>query len=144
MPLDLDLLQRGVRTSLVHSAAVLAAVADRVWDEVPPVRAGVIDPQPRYPRINFGPFQVSDVSAWPVEAYEVTVQLQVWSDQPGYEEANGIAGHVIAALSDRAGPQITGHRIVFWKHDSLRVTRDQDVGLTLATLEFRTRLQPLP
>lgn len=115
-------LQGAVVQRLRNAAGVLALVGDRVFDHVPP--------QTPFPYVSYGSDSLiqDDVSC--ITAYEVSVQIDVWSRAEGQPEMKRIAGAIRAALHDAEFDVGTDHALVLMEHETTRYIGDPD-GITL-------------
>jgi hypothetical protein len=76
-----------------------AAVADRVYDQVPaPVPPATT---PTFPYVTLGDCQVLPDKAGCIDGVEVYPQIDVWSRAVGYPEVKTIVKAVLAALDDQ-------------------------------------------
>ena len=97
-----------------------ALISTRIYDPVPPV--------PTFPYVSIGPDDVVTDDADCITGFEITVQLDVWSREPGYKQAKTIADAVRVSLH---GYEFTlsANAAVLFEHRVTRNFRDQD-GLT--------------
>jgi hypothetical protein len=113
-------LQGAVYSRLTTYAGVTALVGTRVYDRVPSDAA--------LPYISFGPVTATSDDADCIDGLSISMQIDVWSTEPGYVEAQAIAGAVRAALG---GDDLTlvSNALVTIEHRQTRLMRDPD-GLT--------------
>jgi len=117
-------LQLAIVHRLKNTAGVTALVGQRVYDR-PPTKA----PPPVLPYVTYGSDQVlqDDVSC--ITAYEVAVQIDVWSQVPGQVQMKRIVGEVRAALHAAEFDLTDPHALVLIEHESTRYLDDPD-GIT--------------
>lgn len=84
-------LQGAVVAALKADAAVTALAGDRVYDRVP-------GPDTAFPYVSLGPCDVVQNDATCIGGADVTLQIDVWSREPGFREAKALAGAVRTAL----------------------------------------------
>lgn len=102
------------------SAGVTALVGQRIYDPVPAV--------PTFPYISLGPDDAISDDAECITGFEITVQIDAWSRQPGFKEVKTIADAVRVALHDYAFT-LSANAAVLFEHRITRNLRDPD-GLT--------------
>lgn len=114
-------LQTAVVQRLRNAAGVTALVGGRVFDRVPP--------ETPFPYVSYGSdFLIQDdVSC--ITAYELSMQIDVWSRANGQPEMKRIAGAVRAALHDVEFDLGVDHALVLLEHENTRYLGDPD-GLT--------------
>lgn len=118
---DVDLeLQGEIIKRLKADPTVTALVAGRVYDSVPATAT--------FPYVSYGPSDLLQADAECIKAYDIDVQLDVWSRTPGFPEAKKISCAVRNALHgvDLALPT---NALVFLEHRQSNCRRDPD-GLT--------------
>ena len=111
---------------------VSALTAGRVYDRVPA--------DARYPYISFGPEQDIPEGADCIDASEIILQIDVWSDDPGFREARRVAKAVRRALSDET-VSLTDNALVYFEYDGRRVLRDPDGNTSHVVLTFRAGVE---
>lgn len=113
-------LQGAIIQRLRNTPAVTALVGTRSFDKVPP--------ETPFPYVSYGSDQVlqDDVSC--ITAYEVSIQIDVWSRAVGQPEMKRISGAIRATLHD-ADLTLTDHGLVLIQHEQTRYLDDPD-GLT--------------
>lgn len=113
-------LQKAIIQHLKDDGAVNALVAQRIYDNVPAATP--------FSYISYGSDQVlqDDVSC--ITAYEVSIQIDVWSRSVGQPDMKRIAGAVRASLHD-ADLTLDNHALVLLEHEQTRYLQDPD-GLT--------------
>lgn len=118
---DVDLeLQGAIINRLKADPAVTALVAGRVYDSVPQGAP--------FPYITYGPSDVLQDDADCIVAFDIDVQIDVWSRAVGFPEAKKIAGAVRAALH-QVDLVLPTNALVFLEHRQTSMRRDPD-GLT--------------
>lgn len=90
-------LQVAIVSALKADADVAALVDGRIYDVVP-AQAGKDTAQ--FPYVSFGPTHDMPEDADCIDASDLTIQLDVWSRDPGFAEARRIAKAVRLALDD--------------------------------------------
>ncbi|MBK3745622.1 DUF3168 domain-containing protein [Paraburkholderia aspalathi] len=119
-------LQQALFSRLTTNAALIALIGDRVYDWVPE--------NPTYPYVSFGPMDETSADADCVDAFEISMQLDVWSRSVGYEEARQVADVIRRAL--KADLSLTENALVYLVHRQTRVFRDPDGLTSHAALTF--------
>lgn len=107
----------------------MTSVGARVYDQPPP------EPSRVFPYISYGPDQQLAANAECLLSYEVSVQIDVWSQEVGYVEARQIAEEVRAALHD-AVITLSVNALLMIEHQSTRTLRDPDGKTSHAVVEF--------
>lgn len=121
-------LQGAIVTALKAAAPVTALVGQRIYDTPPSSKT--------FPYISYGSDFVLDDSVDCITAYEVAIQIDVWSRAIGQPEMKRIAGAVRAALHD-VDLTLDEHGLVLIEHETTRYLQDPD-GLTHhAAIGFR-------
>lgn len=115
-------LQKAIINALKADNAVKALVGNpaRVYDKIP---GGAT-----FPYVSYGSDQVLSDDADCLTAYEVFVQLDVWSRANGQPEMKRIAGAIRAVLHD-AELELDEHALVLLEHQQTRYLDDPD-GIT--------------
>lgn len=121
-------MQKAIVHRLKNTAGVTALVAQRVFDQVPPNTA--------FPYISYGPDQVFSDDVDCITAYEISVQIDIWSRAVGQPEMKRIAGAVRASLHD-AEFNLDDHALVLIEHRTTRYLDDPDGLSHHGVLEFR-------
>lgn len=125
-------LQVAIVNVLKADPDVSTMTAGRVYDRVP-LDAG-------YPYISFGPEQDIPEDADCIEASEIILQIDVWSQDPGFREARRIGKAVKRALTDEA-ITLTDNALVYFEFDGRRVLRDPDGNTSHVVLTFRAGVE---
>jgi len=125
-------LQVAIVACLKADADVTALIAGRVYDRVP---QGVT-----LPYVSFGTTQELPEDADGLDLSDLSIQISVWSDDPGFAEGRRIAKAVIKALS---GDTLTlnDNALTYLDLDSRRDLRDPDGLTTHIALGFRAAIE---
>lgn len=113
-------LQGAIVARLKADAGVTALVGQRIYDPVPPGAT--------FPYVSFGPRDSLSDDADCITAFEITMQIDAWSRDPGFKQALQIADAVRNALHDHEF-NLTVNAAVLFEHRTSRTFRDPD-GLT--------------
>ncbi|MGV2128121.1 DUF3168 domain-containing protein [Agrobacterium vitis] len=89
-------LQVAIVAALKASADVMALVDGRIYDRVPSDSSGGV----KFPYVSFGGTQDLPEQAECIDASDLTIQIDIWSRDPGYAEGRRIAKAVKATLND--------------------------------------------
>lgn len=128
-------LRKAARDHLVADAALVAALGGPRIHDVAPRGAAA-------PWIAFGETRLRDWSTGDRRGADLTLQLDVVSDQPGSREALTLAEGVVARLDDAAlAPD--GWRLVRLVFQTLDVKREAEGRLVRAQTKFRALLEAL-
>lgn len=127
-------LQRAIYAALIADPAVSALVGDRVYDRVP---ADVV-----FPYISFGPEQELPENADCIDASEIFVQLDFWSQDPGKREAKRGAKAIKAALEESA-LHLSENALTYFEFDGRRIMTDPDGLTSHAAVTFRAGVENL-
>lgn len=113
-------LQGAIVARLMADPAVTSLVGNRVFDNVP---AGV-----SYPYVSMGPSDALSDDVDCITGFDITFQVDAWSDAVGFPEVWRVADAVRRALlaSDLS---LTENALVTFDHRQTRVMRDRN-GLT--------------
>lgn len=109
-------LQEEIIVALRAAAPVTALVSTRVYD-LPTVATA--------PYISMGPSSAVQNDADCIEAQEVTMQIDCWSDQRGFKQVRDVADAVRRALRHIELP-FQQNAIVTFEHRATRYMRDPD------------------
>lgn len=120
-------LQGAIISKLRSTTAVTSICGQRSYDKPP-------DPA-QYPFVSLGPTQDLSIDADCIDASEITVQIDVWSDAFGTPEARRLARAVRNALHN-VDLTLTTNGFVSLTHNSTRVIRDPQPEITHAVLTF--------
>ncbi|MUO83995.1 DUF3168 domain-containing protein [Agrobacterium vitis] len=89
-------LQVAIVAALKASSDVMALVDGRIYDRVPSDSSGGV----QFPYISFGSTQDLPEHIECIDASDLTIQIDIWSRDPGYAEARKIAKATKIALTD--------------------------------------------
>lgn len=112
---------------LKADAGVGALIGDRVYDRVPADRT--------FPYASKGPSDELQSDAECIEAVEITLQIDVWSQTVGFTEASKVAAAIRNALH-RYSLTLTTNALVEIEHRQTRFLNDPDPLTSHAAIEF--------
>lgn len=130
-------IQERIINRLRNYAPLQALVGQRVYDNVPSSGGQVTA---TFPYVSMGPRQLIEDDAECIEGYEVFVQLDVWSRQPGYKEASDVAQAVRQALRGYELP-LAVNAIVTTEHRFTNYQADPDGITRRAIISFRALVE---
>lgn len=113
-------LQVAIVTRLRANPAVSALVGTRIFDEVPKGAA--------FPYITIGEADETSVDADCIDAFELSIDIDVWSRDPGFMQSKVISDAVRKALKS-PDLELPTNALVIFNHRQTRSFRDED-GLT--------------
>ncbi len=113
-------LQGAIVARLKNTAAVAALVGQKIYDPVPPSAT--------FPYVSLGPDDLVSDDADCITGFEITVQIDAWSRQPGFKEVKQISDAVRESLHDYDFT-LSVNAAVLFVHRITRNMRDPD-GLT--------------
>lgn len=119
-------LQVAIVTRLKADATLTALIDDRVYDYVPRDPNGTMTA--KFPFVGIADSDDLQDDATCVTGYEITMNLDVWSQKPGFVEAKQIAHAVVKSLHNWDAP-LLAHKVITFQHRQTRIFRDSD-GLT--------------
>lgn len=119
-------LQEEIIVALRANPAVAALVANRVYDNVASAQA---------PYVSMGPADAVQADADCIDGQQITVQIDCWSDQRGFQEARRVADAVKRALHRRELP-FQHNALVTLEHRITRTMRDADGISSHAVVTF--------
>lgn len=123
-----------VQSALVAALKALSTEAGiRVYD-LPPADAAV-----PYITVGGGQTVPLDETCW--DASEVYVQVDVWSEEPGYPQVKRIAGAIRAALHDQP-VTVTGHVCDRCEVRNISYSRERDGITSRARIDLLLTTQP--
>ena len=125
-------LQTAIVTKLKADAGVVAAVGNRVYDNVPPNAS--------FPYISLGDSQVLPDKADCIDGTEVFFSLDGWSRDLRFPECKSISKAIVAALDDQP-LTVAGYDAVVFELDSVNYLRDPDGITRHVALSFRALIQ---
>ena len=126
-------LQQAIFAAFSASADLQALVGNRLFDFVPP--------DSTFPYVVLGDGNESDWSTSTEDGSEHTVQIDVWSREPGHKGAKQIAD-VIRAVLNNAALTITGTALIDIRYLSTDFSRESDGQTFRARLTFRAITEP--
>jgi hypothetical protein len=128
-------LQSAVFAALSADAALEALIGDpaRVFDAVPPL--------PVFPYVVIGDDAETNWDTATDAGSEHSLEIHIWSRQPGHKEAKEIADAVRSALND-APLSPEGHRLIAIRYLDCTFAREPDGETYRATLAFRAVTEP--
>lgn len=94
-----------------------------------------------YPYVTIGPGQTVPVDETCWDRSEVSVQIDVWSREPGFPEAKAIAGAIRMALHEQS-LAILGHSCDRVEVQSINFSRDPDGLTSRARIDVLVTTQP--
>lgn len=130
-------LQSAIIARLRADAAVTAIVGQKSFDRVPADRNG--NPTVEAPYISLGPSDELSDDAECVEAYEITMQIDAWSREPGFPQVRQIADAVRRVLK----PELTlsSNALVTFEHRITRYLREPDGLGSHAAMTFTATVE---
>ena len=127
-------LQTAIVTKLKADSGVMAVVADRIYDNVPPTAT--------FPYLSRGDSQVLPDDADCIDGSEITFSIDGWSRSISVPECKQLSKAVVAALDDQP-ITVNGYDVVVFILNSISYMRDPD-GLTRhVAISFRILIQAL-
>lgn len=120
-------LQVAIVSRLTNDAALAALVADRIYDDVP---EDAVFP---YITVGEGDETSDDIECAP--GFEISLDVDVWSQAVGFPEAKQISNAIRQALKS---PDLTlpVNALVYFQHRQTRFLRDPDGKTRHAVLTF--------
>lgn len=115
-------LQDVIILRLKADADVTAIVGQKVYDRAPAKPDG--KPHVAPPYISLGPSDELSDNAECVDAFEITMQIDAWSDVPGFPQVRQIADAVRRALKPEI--TLTSNALVTFEHRITRYLREPD------------------
>jgi Protein of unknown function (DUF3168) len=129
-------LQKAIVAALKADAAVGGLVGDRIYDHVPP--------DVPLPYISMGPETIEPDEAACYDGSTHTVQIDAWSQTPGFPEVKRIAKAIRAALAHQPLSLLSdGYRLVDIELQSDFTLRDPDGVTSHAVMTFRAMTEPV-
>lgn len=108
-------------------APLTALIGSRVYDNVPANAA--------FPYVSMGPEQVLQDDADCIESFEISFQIDAWSQAVGFPEVKRVAEEVRVSLHDYELP-LVDNALITLTHRQTRIFRDPDGLTNHAALEF--------
>jgi hypothetical protein len=128
-------LQQAVFAALSASSDLQALIGTppRLFDYVPPDSA--------FPYVGLGDGHEADWSTATENGSEHTVQIDVWSREPGHKQAKQIADAIRATLNN-AALTVSGATLIDIRHLATDFSREPDGQSFRARLQFRAVTEP--
>lgn len=120
-------LQSKVVTRMKAYAPLSALIGSRVYDNVP---ANAV-----FPYVSIGPEQILQDDADCIESFEISFQIDAWSQAVGFPEVKRVAEEVRVSLHEYELPLID-NALITLTHRQTRIFRDPDGLTNHAALEF--------
>lgn len=127
-------LQDVIIEALRADVALTALVSGRVYDAVPPDTKRTADTGAAFPYVSLGPTSEVSDDADCIDGFEISLQIDCWSQKVGFPEVRRIADAVRAAL--KAELTLTDNALVYLQHRLTRTFRDPDGLVSHAALTF--------
>ncbi len=125
-------LQTAIVTKLKADAGVVAAVGNRVYDNVPPNAS--------FPYISLGDSQVLPDDADCIDGTEVFFNLDGWSRDLRFPECKTISKAIVACLHNQP-LTVAGYDAVVFEMNNISYLRDPDGITRHVALSFRALIQ---
>jgi len=125
-------LVKAIIARLKTDADVSAYVSGRIYTRVPKKAV--------FPYVSLPSMESRSILADCLDLAEVTIQIDVWSRKPGFEELREIAEAVRAALHDKDLP-LASHACVCLNHEQTHEMYDPDGITTHAVLIFEATIE---
>jgi hypothetical protein len=120
-------LQGAVVERLKAFPGLAALVSGRVYDSVPQSAS--------FPYVSWGPEQVLSEDADCITGFNITIQIDAWSQAVGLPEVKQIAEQVRLAL-DEYDTEFSSNALVSIEHSQTQLLRDPDGKTNHAAIEF--------
>ena len=127
-------LQKAIVARLKTDAAMIALVAGRVYDNVPP---GATKPY-----VSVGPFDALTISADEYEGSETTLQFDGWAPGPESTQVKQLGRAMRAALHEADLALDENQRLQFLVVDAVRYLLEPDGMTQHAVVTLRARTEP--
>ena len=127
-------LQVAIVTRLKDDTGVAVLVSRRVYDDVPSEDYRIARTGGSWPYVSMGPSDETSDNADCIDGFEITVQIDVWSQDVGYPEARRIADAVRRAL--KADLVLTDNAMVSFEHRITRYLPDPNPLVRRAAMTF--------
>lgn len=127
-------LQVAIVGRLKAAPGVTAFVGQRVYDSVPDEQSRISATGAAWPYISMGPSDELSDDYECIDGYEISFQIDVWSQEVGYPEARKIADAVRGAL--KAELPLTDNAMVSFTHTITRYLRDPNPLTSHAAMTF--------
>lgn len=126
-------LQQAIFAVLSASSELQALIGNRLFDYVPRDSA--------FPYVVLGDGSEADWSTATEEGTEHAIQIDVWSREPGHNEARQIAD-VIRVTLNNAALTVSGATLIDIRHLATGFSRESDGQTFRARLQFRAVTEP--
>ncbi|UXS00833.1 DUF3168 domain-containing protein [Agrobacterium tumefaciens] len=130
-------LQVAIVNALKASSDLTALVGTRIYDRVPTADGRITA---TFPYVSFGPVQDIPEDTDCIEASELIIQLDAWSQDPGYMEGRQIAKAIKRALNEQSIP-LAENALVYFVFDGRRDLRAPDGLTTQIVSTFRAGIE---
>ncbi|MBP0439586.1 DUF3168 domain-containing protein [Tianweitania sediminis] len=124
-------LQGAIVTRLKAHGPLTAIVGPRIYDAVPK--------KDDFPRVTLGPTEEVSDDVDCIDGFEVTLQIDCWSQAVGFPEVRRMADAVRRAL--KAGVALSDNALVYLNHRTTRTFRDSDGQTSRAALTFEAFIE---
>jgi len=126
-------LQQAIFATLSASSDLQTLIGNRLFDYVPPDSA--------FPYVVLGDGAESDWSTSTEDGTEHSIQIDVWSREPGHKEAKQIADVIRAALNN-SSLTVSGATLIDIRHLTTDFSREPDGQTFRARLSLRAVTEP--
>lgn len=120
-------LQGAIVTRLKSVSAFTDLIGQRIYDAVPP--------EPVFPYVSFGPSDETSDDAECIDGFEISIQLDVWSRQPGFPESRRASDAIRKAIHGYDF-NLSSNALVLFEHRITRIFRDPDGVTSHAAMTF--------
>jgi len=127
-------LVKAIIARLVADKDVASYVDERIYTRVPK--------EEEFPYISLPSMESRSILADCLDLAEVTIQIDVWSREPGFEELREIAEAVRGALHNVDLP-LTSHACIYLIHEQTHEMYDPDGTTTHAAIIFEATIERL-
>jgi hypothetical protein len=125
-------LQAAIVARLKAFSGLTSIISTRVYDSVSPTAT--------FPYVSWGPEQVVSDDADCITGFEISIQLDAWSQAVGWGEAKRVAEQVRLALHDYQ-LSLTDNALVLLEHTQTAMLRDPDGKTSHAAIEFTALIE---
>lgn len=130
-------LQVAIVNALKADPDLTALVAARIYDRIPTADGKIAA---TFPYVSFGPVQDLPADADCIEASELVIQLDAWSQDPGFMEGRKIAKAIKRALNEQS-ISLADNALVYFVFDGRRDLRAPDGLTTQIVSTFRAGIE---
>lgn len=127
-------LQVAIVARLKASAEVTAIVGQRVYDDVPDKQVRISRTGKAWPYVSMGPSDELADDADCIDGFEITFQVDAWSQEVGYPQVRAIADAVRRALKQDL--DLVDNALVSFEHRITRFMRGSDPLVSHAAMTF--------